>query len=246
MADIAPGVQLARRRSKPPGRRRRRRLVLIGVTSVLVLIVLVAAVAVAAMAMRPPGPQPLTLPAGPAQPAVAAPLPGTWTPTAGSAAGFRVGETILGMTEDIVGRTGAVTGTVVAAGDRITSAAFDVDLTKVTVNGEAPAPQFGTSLDIARHPTATVTLAEPVPLPAGLGSGDVVTITVTGSLELRGVRRPVTMTVAARRTGPAIEAAGAIPVSYADWGVPVPEGFGVLGSLADHGVAEFLLILRRR
>jgi hypothetical protein len=30
------------------------------------------------------------------------------------------------------------------------------------------------------------------------------------------------------------------------WGITQPGGFGILGSLADHGAAEFLLILHRR
>ena len=51
------------------------------------------------------------------------------------------------------------------------------------------------------------------------------------------------MTLSARRDGTTIEAAGSLPVAFADFGIKGPSGYGALGSLADHGTAEFLLIL---
>ena len=57
--------------------------------------------------------------------------------------------------------------------------------------------------------------------------------------------RPVTVTLTARRDGPVLQAAGSIPVQFARWGIRQPAGFGPLGSLADNGDAEFLLILHR-
>jgi len=47
----------------------------------------------------------------------------------------------------------------------------------------------------------------------------------------------------ARRDGSMIEVAGSMPVALADWGIVGPTGYSVLGSLADHGTAEFLLVL---
>jgi hypothetical protein len=64
-------------------------------------------------------------------------------------------------------------------------------------------------------------------------------------LSMNGVGRPATVSVDARRDGPVIEVAGSIPVSFATWHISQPTGFGWLGSVADHGTAEFLLILRR-
>ena len=40
-------------------------------------------------------------------------------------------------------------------------------------------------------------------------------------------------------------AAGSIPVTFSAWHIKGPGGFGFLGSLADHGTAEFLLTLNR-
>jgi hypothetical protein len=109
----------------------------------------------------------------------------------------------------------AVTGTVAVSGDRVTSAAFRIDL------------------------------AGPVRLSPAFASGGTVSLTVTGRLALNGVAHVVTFVVSARRDGAALQMAGSIPVAFAAWGIKGPGGAGFFGSLADHGVAEFLLILRR-
>ena len=59
-------------------------------------------------------------------------------------AGFRVRETALGLSSDAVGRTTAVTGTVVIPGSRVASAAIRVDLAAITGAGKRQ-PQVATS-----------------------------------------------------------------------------------------------------
>src|SRR5689334_381474 len=89
------------KRPDEPTRRRHRRLrwILGGAAAVLVLLVVGAAVAVRLQ----PTTAPLALPNAGATPA--GPIDGVWHPTAGSVAGFRIPQTILGMTSDVVGRT---------------------------------------------------------------------------------------------------------------------------------------------
>ncbi len=94
------------------------------------------------------------------------------------------------------------------------------------------------------HPTATFTLAHPVALSPAFTSGAIITVTATGRLEMNGTSRLVTVTITCRRDGSAVQAAGSIPVAFSDWDIRAPAGFGFLGSLANHGVAEFLLVLR--
>lgn len=173
------------------------------------------------------------------------PLGGTWDASSGSVAGFRVQESALGFSNNVVGRTSAVTGAIVVAGGQITSARFRVDLTTITVNGKAQ-PQFATSLGTRDHPVATFTLSDPVALSSAFTSGAVITVRVTGYLAMHGVSRQVTATISARRDGSALQAAGSIPVAFSRWDIEGPAGFGFLGSLADHGVAEFLLVLHRQ
>jgi polyisoprenoid-binding protein YceI len=190
-----------------------------------------------------PGPAPLALPAARAS-APAGPLDGTWQVAAGSAAGFRVQQRAMGFTGTVVGRTGAVSGSLVISGGQVTRAALRIDLRNVKVGGKAQA-QFARSLGTAGHPIAVVTLARPVPLPQAFASGRTVSLTATGRLAMHGATRPVTITLSARRDGTALQAAGSIPVAFARWGIQGPGGAGFFGSLADHGSAEFLLILHR-
>jgi hypothetical protein len=99
------------------------------------------------------------------------------------------------------------------------------------------------SLDVSANPDATVTLFAPVPLPPVFSSGAIVTESARALLTLNGVTRPVAVTLSARRDGAMIEAAGALPVAFANFGIKGPAGYGIFGSLAADGTAEFLLVL---
>ena len=226
--------------AKLPRRRHWWRWILGGVLALVVL----AVVAAGAVVKLTPGPAPLALPKDAAAPS--GPLEGTWQVTTGSVAGFRVRETVVGFSNDVTGRTGDVTGTAVVAGGEVSGATFRVRLGAITVDGKARQPQLVKSLGVTAHPAATVTVTRPVPLPAAFYSGATITRTAAAALTLNGVTRPVTVTLSARRDGTAIEAAGALPVAFSDFRITGPSGYGVFGSLASTGTAEFLLILRPR
>ena len=234
-----PDVRNRRAPDKPPRKRHWWRWLLAGI---VVLVVLVAAGAAILLRLQSSAP-PLALPGGP----VAAPagqVSGTWDAAAGSIAGFRIRESTLGMGGDVTGRTDAVTGTLVIARNQVTRAEFRVDLISITVSGKKQ-PQFASSLDTKDYPSATITLASPVTLPPALTSGATITVAATGYLTLHGITRPVTLTISARRDGTALQAAGSIPVALPRWHITQPQGYGVFGSLASHGTAEFLLVLHR-
>lgn len=226
--------------ARPPRRRHWVRWILGGVLALVVLAVAATGVAV----KLTPGPAPLALPNNAAAPS--GPLDGTWQVAAGSVAGFRVRETIIGFSNDVTGRTSDVSGTVMVAGAQVSRATFQVSLGAITVNGKTRQPQLVKSLDVTAHPVATITLTQPVPLPAAFSSGAVITRTAAATLTLNGMSRPVTVTLSARRAGTAIEVAGSLPVAFSDFRIAGPSGFGFLGSLASNGAAEFLLILRSR
>jgi len=216
-------------------RRRWTRRILFGVAALAVLVV---GASWAFIRLQPTLP-PLALPTAPAG-APVGPLDGTWAVSAGSVAGFRVPETAFGMSNEVVGRTTAVSGTIVLAGDRVTVAMFRIGLAGVEVNGKAQ-PQFARILNTRRFPDATFTLARPVAVgsaPGGAGAA-------AGQLGVNGVTRPVTVTISWRRDGAALEVTGTIPVAFTAWDIRGPAGYGFFGSLADHGVAEFLLTLHR-
>ncbi len=162
----------------------------------------------------------------------------------GSVAGFRVRESALGLSNDTVGRTSTVTGALVITVDQVTRATFRIDLATVRVGGKAQ-PQFASSLHTREHPDATFTLEHPVTLSSGFASGATVTATAADYLAMNGTSHRVTVTVSGRRDGAALQVAGSIPITFSDWRIKEPRNFGFLASLADHGVAEFLVVLRR-
>ncbi len=185
----------------------------------------------------------LALPAGAAR-APAGPLGGIWIVAPGSKAGFRVRETAVGFSNTVVGRTDGVTGTLVISGDRVIRAAFRVNLATVKVNGKTQ-PQFARSLGTRADPVATVTLLQPVTLGPAFPGGSKATVAAPGRLTMHQASRTVSVTLSGRRDGTTLQAAGSFPVAFSRWGIQGPADFGVLGSLANHGVAEFLLVLRR-
>ncbi len=227
--------------TRPASTRKRRwmRRILVGLAALLALVVLASW----ALIKFQPTLSPLALPtASPAAPVGA--LDGHWAVSAGSVAGFRVPETAFGMSNDTVGRTTAVSGTITIAGNRVASATFRIDLAAVKVNGKAQ-PQFASSLDTRAFPEAAFTLAKPAELGSSFASGATVRIGAAGWLTMNGITRPVTATITARRDGAALQAAGSIPVTFSAWDIKGPAGYGPIASLANHGTAEFLITVHR-
>ncbi len=224
-------------RVAPPRRRRWWRWAL---GALLALVILVVGGVIAAVKLQSSQP-PLTLPAAAAPPA--GQLAGTWRVAAGSVAGFRIRESILGVGNDVTGRTSHITGTASLATGQVSRAAFQVVLETIAVNGKTGQSQLMQSLDVAAHPDAIITLTSPVSLSAAFSSGKTMTATSAASLDLNGITRPVTLTLTARRNGRAIDAVGSLPVAFADFGIREPHGYGFFGSLASNGTAEFLLVL---
>lgn len=228
-----------------PRRRHWWRWILVGVAALVVLAVAATGIVV----KLTPGPAPLALPKSAAAPS--GPLDGTWRVGAGSTAGFRVRETVIGFSNDVTGRTSDITGTAVVSsaetgGAEVSSAAFQVSLAAIRVDGKTGQPQLVKSLGVTTHPVATIALTQPVPLPAAFSSGTLITQTAAATLTLNGTTRPVTITLSARRDGSAIEATGSLAVTFSEFRITGPSGYGILGSLASNGTAEFLLILRSR
>jgi len=231
----------ARARSVPvPGARKHRwvRRTLAGLVLVVAAIFALAAALIELQSVPAPLALPTALTAAPA-----GRLDGSWSAGPGSAAGFRVQENALGMSNDAVGRTSDVSGMILISDDQVSSAAFTVNLASIRVNGK-PQAQFESSLDTRRYPDATVTLVTPIALDSAFAGGATVTATVNGQLTINGQRHPVAITVSGRRSGHTLQVAGSIPVAFATWHITGPAGYGFIASLADRGIAEFYLVLR--
>jgi polyisoprenoid-binding protein YceI len=228
--------------SAPERPRRKRRWLRWTIAGTATLVVLTVGLVAVAIKLQPV-PAPLALPANAAAPV--GPVDGAYQPAGGSVAGFRIQQTVLGLASDVVGRTTDIAGTATIAGGQVTTADLRVGLLALTSGDAKPAPQFGISLDTQRYPDATISLARPVTLDAAFASGTTLTVNAAGTLTLHGVTRTVTVPLSVRRHGTSIDVAGSVPVAFADYGITGPTGYGGLGSLADHGVAEFLLVLHR-
>jgi polyisoprenoid-binding protein YceI len=209
--------------------------------SVVVIILLV--VGAIAGFIKAPAPSPLALPTAASMPV--GPLDGTWDIATGSVAGFRVQQSAVGVSNDLVGRTNVVKGTITVTDSQVTSATLRMDLNTIKVGGKT-SPQFATSLDTQGNPSATFALTQPMPLSTAFTSGATLKGTAIGQLSMHGTSHPVTFAISERRDGEALQFAGSTPIALADWGIKAPQGYGFLGSLANHGEAEVLLVLHRK
>jgi polyisoprenoid-binding protein YceI len=169
-------------------------------------------------------------------------LEGTWKVSSGSVAGYRVKEVLFGQSNEAVGRTNQITGSLSAKGTTLESASFSVDLTTVTSDQSRRDGQFnGRIMDTATYPTATFKLTQPVdvgPLPA---EGAAKTLTVKGNLSLHGVTKAVSFPVTASYKGSTVTVTGSVPITFADFNINNPSGGPA--RTEDHGEMEFSLKL---
>ena len=171
-------------------------------------------------------------------------LDGTWKPTTGSTAGYRVKETLFGQSATAVGRTTAVTGDFTLSGATVSTASFSVDLTQVSSDRSQRDGQFqGRIMNTAQFPTATFELTTPIDVGTLPATGVEISPQATGKLTLHGVIKTVTVDLAAKRTGSSIQVLGSIPVTFADYGIANPSGGPA--SVGDNGTIEFLLVLAK-
>ncbi|MGH9190681.1 MAG: YceI family protein [Acidimicrobiales bacterium] len=168
-------------------------------------------------------------------------LEGTWKVAAGSQAGYRVKEILFGQDAEAVGRTEAVTGSFELSSSAVTAGSFAVDMATVASDENRRDNQFrGRIMDVATYPKATFELTDPIALQSLPVEGAEAKFTAKGTLTLRGTTKPVTLELTAKRTAGRIQAAGSVPVVFAEWGIPNPS-FGP-AKTGDRGELEFLLL----
>ena len=168
---------------------------------------------------------------------------GTWNVVAESQVGYRVNEVLFGQRVTAVGRTSAVTGTVTIADLTVTDAKFTADMTTVKSDDPRRDAQFESRImDVLNYPSASFELTSPITIdPAALAG--TVTHQANGSLTLRGVTKPVNVTIVSTVQDTQILLAGEIAVVFAEWAIPNPSIPGI--STEDSGVLEFQLVLSR-
>ena len=168
---------------------------------------------------------------------------GTWNVVAESQVGYRVNEVLFGQRVTAVGRTSGVTGSVTIADLTVTNAEFTADMTTVKSDDPRRDAQFESRImDVLNYPTAGFVLTSPITIdPTALAGA--VTHQASGSLTLRGVTKPVDVTIVSTIQNSQIVLAGEVAVVFADWSIPNPSIPGI--STEDSGVLEFQLVLSR-
>jgi polyisoprenoid-binding protein YceI len=165
---------------------------------------------------------------------------GSWTVSPGSVVGYRVKENLFGQSTTAVGRSSDVTGTVTVDGGNVTAATFDVQMNGFHSPERRRDGQFnGRIMSVDQFPTSKFVLSQPVALPPADGSAQAV-----GDLTLRGVTKPVTMTITALDCGTYVDVVGSTTIVFDDFSIPAPSAPGI--SVDDNGLLEVELKLVKR
>ena len=198
-------------------------------------------------------PSPPTSPATSASASAASTAaPGTWTVDSGSQAGYRVREKLASFSapSDAVGRTTAVTGTFTlaqaASGYSVHSAAFSVDVSKLSSDQSRRDQRIHSQgLESDRYPNATFKLTSPIELTADAAGGQTVHVLATGDLTIHGVTKSVTIPIDARLSGSKIELVGSITFPFRVFAM-TPPSIGGFVTVENNATMEFQLLLTQK
>jgi polyisoprenoid-binding protein YceI len=170
---------------------------------------------------------------------------GVWNVGAGSVAGYRVDEVLIGQNSTAVGRTHEVWGSVTIDGTTVTTGRFSANMASVVSDQSERNARFdGSIMDVAQFPTATLTISSPIDLAPVPDPGTVAHYGATGALAMHGVTKPVSFTVTAERVGDEIDVLADITIPFSQWDIANPS-IGGFVTTASKGTLEVLLHLTR-
>ena len=187
-----------------------------------------AAATPAATAMATTAPEPTDTPAAtnlppaavPTEPAAPAAEPIAFTVSDGSEATFTVNEKLawLDLPNDAVMRTESLSGTVYLDGR---PSVIEIDLHSLTSDANRR-DRYVRQRMFPDDPIATFTVTDLGDLPNPLPPGEVINREVTGELAIRGVVKPITFTVEARRDPDALFILGSATFTWDELEIPPP------------------------
>ena len=168
---------------------------------------------------------------------------GTYHVGSGSEAGYRVSEVLVGQHATAVGRTSKIWGSISISNNEVASGSFTVDMASVVSDQSQRNAQFdGRIMDVAKYPTATLTLTAPIDLGTVPTVGAKATYTASGTLDMHGVSRDVSFSLTTERTTGGIYALADLPIAFAQWDIANPS-LGGFVTTADSGTLEVLVYL---
>jgi polyisoprenoid-binding protein YceI len=173
-------------------------------------------------------------------------IEGEWTVVSGqdpTFVGYRVDEVLAGLNSTAVGRTQAVTGSLVVTGTTVESASFTADLTKLASDESRRDNRLRSiGLEIDTFPEATFTLTAPVDLGSEPAVGVPFTVTATGDLTLHGVTQSVSIELEGQlQQDGTVVVVGTLPILFADYGIEKPDVAGFV-TTEDNGSLELSLL----
>lgn len=165
----------------------------------------------------------------------------------GSFAGFRVQEELTVGEVTAVGRTGDVSGSLTIEDGVLTAAEVTVDFTTIVSNDPRREHAIHNAIRTSVYPTATFMLTEPVQLDVeALEAGSTLDVDLVGNLTVKGNTSRVTFhlhpTIVEEDLGLIV---GSAEIFWSDFGVTAPRA-PIVVSVADHGIVEFQLVVRRQ
>ena len=233
--------------------KRRRRLV-VGAIGVAVLIVLAAVLGpyIYIHFVEGPAPAKLELPkaststtsgSSKGSASTSSSLNGNWNVGAGSMAGYRVQEVLVGQNATAVGRTSKIWGSLAIAGSTVTKGTFTVDMASVVSDQSERNAHFdGSIMDVSQYPTASLTLTAPIELGTIPAVGAVAHYNAVGDLDMHGVTKSVSFPVTAERVGSSIDVLADVPITFSEWNIANPS-IGGFVTTSNSGTLEVLVDL---
>lgn len=174
-------------------------------------------------------------------------IDGTWTVVPGqadnrSAAGYTVHEILNGASVTVVGTGAEVSGTATIEGEKLTAGEVTVQVASIKTDSDRRDSQFaGNVMNTGAYPTATFRIDTPIDLSSVPRDGTTTTITVPGTLTLKGQSKPATVDMTVLHSRDSLIASGSIPVTWTDFGVEPPSlGFVTVDG---SGTVDFLVSL---
>lgn len=161
-----------------------------------------------------------------------------------SQAGYTFDEKLPAGSKTTSGRTEDVEGDVKVEDKKLTKGKITVDVASISSDVEKRDINVRKSiLHTDRFPKATFTLTEPADVSNLPDDGTTEKVKVTGDLELRGKKNPVTAELKVLRTGENVILQGNIPFKRSDFDIQTPQF--VAATIADEGTIDLLLVLEQ-
>lgn len=156
-------------------------------------------------------------------PTVASEVAGSWAVGKGTQARYKVDDTVMGQTQEVVGTTPDVSGAMTIVDNTVAAVKIVVNMQTVSCKCQHDS-KYHDMLDTDVYPTSMFELTKPIALPALPPEGQVINAPVTGNFTIHGVTRQVDFTVAALRQAGRIAVNGSIPIRFEDYNIENPSG----------------------